>query len=169
MARQPLLWMHTHLLSIRMEYIPVVLNRWAEIMSRDGPRLNEWCLHSDLVWCGRGGSVRLRKCSVHPMVVTVLAGCSPISPSPTLCGPASFCMPTPSSADPASPGLPTGLGLDGNPGCSTAQEFVMVSLPSATAVGAALETTLPRGHRLPGRGVRSGATRFLASTYVSEV
>ena len=36
-ARQPLCWTHTHLLSIRAAYIPGVLNRGADIMSRGVP------------------------------------------------------------------------------------------------------------------------------------
>lgn len=42
MARWLLLWKHTHLLSIRVEYILGVLNRGADIMLKGGPRPDEW-------------------------------------------------------------------------------------------------------------------------------
>ena len=48
-ARQLLCWAHTHLLSIRAVYIPGVLNRGADIMSRGGPQPGDWTLHHDLI------------------------------------------------------------------------------------------------------------------------
>ena len=48
-ARQLLCWAHTHLLSIRAVYIPGVLYRGADILSRRGPQPGDWTLHHNLI------------------------------------------------------------------------------------------------------------------------
>ncbi|XP_033980402.1 uncharacterized protein LOC117477766 [Trematomus bernacchii] len=48
-ARRLLCWAQTHVLSIRAVYIPGVLNRGADLMSRGGPRQGDWSLHPELV------------------------------------------------------------------------------------------------------------------------
>ena len=48
-ARQLLCWAHTHLRSIRAVYIPGVLYRGADILSRRGPQPGDWTLHHNLI------------------------------------------------------------------------------------------------------------------------
>lgn len=48
-TRQLLCWARVYLLSIRVVYIPSILNREADIMSRGGPHHGDWSLHPELV------------------------------------------------------------------------------------------------------------------------
>ncbi|XP_034723628.1 uncharacterized protein LOC117942325 [Etheostoma cragini] len=48
-ARCLLLWAHSHLLSLKAVYIPGILNRAADLMSRGGPSHNEWRLNPTIV------------------------------------------------------------------------------------------------------------------------
>lgn len=49
MARELLLWAHTHLMSLRAAHVPGILNRAADMLSRDGPREGDWRLHPQVV------------------------------------------------------------------------------------------------------------------------
>ena len=49
LARSLLLWSHANLCSIRAVYIPGILNRAADLMSRGGPSQSEWRLNPTLI------------------------------------------------------------------------------------------------------------------------
>lgn len=49
MTREPLVWAHAHLTSVRAAHIPGVLNSVADMLSRDGPREGDWRLHRQVV------------------------------------------------------------------------------------------------------------------------
>ncbi len=48
-SRRLLFWAHPRLASIRAIYIPVVVNRAADLLSRTGPPPGEWRLHPEVV------------------------------------------------------------------------------------------------------------------------
>jgi len=49
LAHRLLMWSNTHLLSLRVTYIPGVLNRGADLLSRGNPLYGEWRLHPQVV------------------------------------------------------------------------------------------------------------------------
>lgn len=162
LARWLLLWVHTHLLSIRAEYIPGVLNRGADIMSRgalaqtSGASIPIWRPDLAPVWQGRGGSVcQQGERSVRPLVFTEPAGLPPAGSgrllTPPLASPAAVCF-SASAADPALSGSPAVFNLGGDSGGPGAHQCILVSLSLAVAGGAAVETPLEGGCSLSAGG-----------------
>ncbi|MEQ2230791.1 hypothetical protein ILYODFUR_032973 [Ilyodon furcidens] len=152
-----------NLLSIRAVYIPGVLNRGADIMSRGGPRPGDWSLHPELI-------VHTGERTIPVLVFTEPTGGSTIR-SGRLCSQPvaenALLRFSSGSADPAAPGSsPRGRAVSDSRS-PRVQKRTMVSEPPAAGVKVARGSC--RGERMNSsrREGRSGASQSQVNVFGS--